>query len=87
MGTIWTHQFSLIIDELNMIPLGLLATIDKQLHKAQGAIVSSTALFSDLPLVILMGNFYQFVLVNDYALWDLPYSKDEIYRKVLWDNF
>lgn len=29
VSTIWTHSFSFIIDELSMIPLGLLATMDK----------------------------------------------------------
>lgn len=87
VSAIWTHRSSLIIDELSMIPLGLLAIMDKQLRKARGAIVSSTALFGDLPLVILMGDFYQFAPVSGYALWDSPYSKDKIHEKVLWDNF
>ncbi|WP_375449089.1 AAA family ATPase [uncultured Nostoc sp.] len=87
VSAIWTHQFLLIIDELSIIPLGLLATMDKQQRKARGAIVFSTALFGGLPLVILMGDFYQFAPVSGHALWDSPYSEDEIHGKVLWDNF
>ena len=29
VSAIWTHQFILMIDELNIIPLGLLATMNK----------------------------------------------------------
>lgn len=58
ISVIWTHQSSLIIDEPSIISVGLLVTIDKQLRKAQGAIISSTALFGGLLLVILMGDFY-----------------------------
>lgn len=83
VNAIWTHRSSLIIDELSIILLGLLAIMDKQLRKARGAIVSSTALFSGLSLVILMGDFYQFAPISGYALWDLPYSENEIYGKVL----
>ena len=68
VSAIWTHWSSLIIDKLNMIPLGLLATMDKQLQKARGTIVSSTALFGGLPLVILMVDFYQFAPVSGHAL-------------------
>lgn len=50
----------LIIDKLNMIYLGLLAIIDKQLHKTQSEIDSSIALFGVLSLLILIDDFYQF---------------------------
>lgn len=70
-----------------MIPLELLATMDKQLSKIRGAIISSTALFGGFPLIILMGDFSQFVTGTGHSLWDSLYSEDEIHGKVLWDNF
>ena len=87
MSAIWTYQSSLIIDELSMIPFGLLAIMDNQLCKAQDTIISLTTLFGGLPLVIFMGDFYQFALVSDHSLWDLPYSEDKIYEKVLEYDF
>ncbi len=70
-----------------MIQLELFAKMDKQLRKAQGAIDSSTALFSGLPLIILIGDFYEFALVSGRLLWDRSYSEEETHEKVLWDNF
>lgn len=87
VNAIWTHQSSLIIDVLSMIPLGLLAIIDKQLYKAQNAIVFLISLFDNLPLVILIGDFYQFTPLSDHALWNLHYTENKIYKKVLKDNF
>lgn len=87
MSVIWTHRSPLIIDEPSIIFLELLATINKQLDKARGAIVSSTALFVGLHLLILICDFNQFTLVNGHALWNLPYSENKIHETVLWDNF
>lgn len=70
-----------------MVQLKLLAKMDNQLRKTRGAIVSSIALFSGLPLIILMGDFYQFAPTNNRLLWDRPYSEEETHGKVLWDNF
>lgn len=61
--------------------------MDKQLCKVWYAIISSKVLFGSLPLVILMGDFSQFAPGTGHALWDLLYCEDEIYMKVLWDNF
>lgn len=59
------------MNKLNMICLRLLVTIDKQLCKAQDAIISSTALFGNLSLVMFIGDFYQFALVSGHTLLDL----------------
>lgn len=53
-----------MIDKLNMIQLEFIAKIDKQLYKAQGAIVFSTTLFSGLLLIIFKGDLYQFAFVS-----------------------
>ena len=58
ISKIWMYQSLLIINKLSMIYFRLLIAMDKQLRKAHGAIVFSTTLFSGLPLVILMGDFY-----------------------------
>lgn len=64
VSAIWIHQSLYIIDELNIIQLELLAKINKPLCKAQGVIVCSIALFDGLPIIIFMGDFYQFAPIS-----------------------
>lgn len=66
-----------------MILLGLFTIINKQLRKTQDTIALLIILFGGLLLIIFMGDFYQFALANNYTLWNLPFSKEEIYEKVL----
>lgn len=61
-------QFSLFINKPSMIYLKLHARIIKQLHKAQGAIISSVALFKSLFLLIFMDDFYQLWFISISAL-------------------
>ena len=83
----WTRRSALVVDEVSMIDIKLLTAMDKQLRKARGSDFSSTALFGGLPLVVLMGDFYQFALVSGHALWDEAVGEDEIHGKTLWNNF
>lgn len=87
ISKILTDWFLLIIDKLSKINLRLFAIINIQLCKVWYIIVSSTFLFCSLFLMIFICNFYQSIPRSNYALWDLPYNKKEILRKVLWDNF
>ncbi len=67
--------------------LKLLASIDKQLRKAKGSDFSFTTFFGGLPLVVLMGDFYQFAPVVGKALWDKLHREEEIHGKTLWNGF
>lgn len=77
---ILTYESSLLIYQLNMIHLKFVAKMNKQLCNAQGTIISSTALFSDPPLIILINDFYQLAFINSYGFWDRPYSKKKSMR-------
>ncbi len=51
-----------------MIDLKLLTLIDKQLRKAKRSDLYSTTVFSGLPLVVLIGDLYQFAPVLGKAV-------------------
>ena len=70
-----------------MIDLKLLTSIDKQLRKAKGSDISSTSVFGGLPLVVLIGDFYQFAPVTGKALWNNLFKEDDIHGKTLWERF
>ena len=57
-----------------MIYLELFTKIDKQLHKARSIIVFLTILFGGLPLMIFIDDFYSFISVSSFHLWNRPYS-------------
>lgn len=44
-------------------------------------------MFGGLPIVILMGDFYQFSHVIGYLLWDKVCTKKDYYGKMLCRNF
>ncbi len=50
----------MIVDEKSMVELEMLSNMGKQLAKARSLSNSSTAVFGDLPIIIVMGDFYQF---------------------------
>lgn len=64
ISRIWTYQSLLIINKLSMIYLVFFTKIEKQLYKAQDISISLRVLFSDLLLMIYMGEFYHFILIN-----------------------
>ncbi len=83
----WLNRSSLIIDEVNMIDLKLLTSIDKQLQKARGSDSHSITVFGGLLLVVLIEDFYQFAPVLGKALWDHPIEDNEVHGKSLWNRF
>ena len=88
LSNAWTQQTALIIDEVCMIHLNLLATIDSQLRKAKENPEDSTAFFGGLSLVVLMGDFFQFAPVGGKALWsNKKLTATEERRKIIWSAF
>ncbi|KAH7021702.1 hypothetical protein B0J12DRAFT_746516 [Macrophomina phaseolina] len=79
----------MIIDEASMVDLGMLGVIDNHCKIARSLDKSSTDLFGGLPVVILMGDFFQFPPVRAPALWKEPRhgnEKDEDGR-LIWHRF
>ncbi len=54
----WQNCLALILDEINMISLKLLSTVDMYLSQAKGKTNNETAVLGGLALVIVMGDFY-----------------------------
>lgn len=67
--------FFFIIDEISMINLSLFALIDTQLRKARKRSLDVITIFSELVLVILINNFYQFAPILGKALWNKAISE------------
>lgn len=44
-------------------------------------------LFGGLPILILMGDFYQFSPVVGRLLWDEEHTDEDCYGKMLWRGF
>lgn len=86
-NTLWSQRSLLIVDEVSMIDLKLLTSIDKQLQKARGLDISSTSIFGGLSLVVLMEDSYQFASVTGKTLWDNPIKEEDIHGKILWERF
>ena len=68
---------------MNIIDFKLFISINKQLQKAKGSDISSITFLGRFSLVVLIGDFYQFLLVTGSAFWDKLYRKKKIYRKIL----
>ncbi len=53
-------QYIMIVDKINMVELEILSNIGKKLAKVCGFSNSCTTVFGGLPIVIVIGDFYQF---------------------------
>jgi hypothetical protein len=78
-----------VIDEMSMIDLKMLSVINNQCRLARSLSRSSPDLFGGLPIVILMGDFFQFPPVRGPPLWKNPrYGNDEdAAGQLLWHRF
>lgn len=64
INTKWSYCFSLIVNKISMINLKLLISIGQKLKKAKEINLYLTSIFGRLFLIVLIGNFYQFALVQ-----------------------
>jgi hypothetical protein len=72
---LWSQKTVMIIDEVSMVDLSALSIINTHCKIARLLDRSSPDLFGGLPVVILMGDFYQFPPVQGQPLWKLPRNK------------
>lgn len=59
----------------------------KQLAKACNLSNSSMAMFRDLPINIVIENFYQFFFIAGCFLWGKPQTDNNYNSKILWLSF
>jgi hypothetical protein len=79
----------MIIDEVSMMDLTMLSVINNYCKTARSLDRGSPDFFGALPIVILMGDFFQFPPVRGPALWKEPRrgnAEDEDGR-LLWHQF
>lgn len=66
----WTWRTLLIVNKVSMISLKLLASMDSKIWQAKSHDQNLIALFGGFSLVIFMGDFFQFTLVDEKPFWD-----------------
>ena len=66
---LWENSLALILDEISMVFLKLLSTVDICLNQVKSKISNNTAVLGGLAFIIVIGNFYQFFLVFERFLW------------------
>ncbi|KFZ23650.1 hypothetical protein V502_01866 [Pseudogymnoascus sp. VKM F-4520 (FW-2644)] len=86
---LWSQKTIMIIDEISMMDLSMITTINSQCKIARCVAKSSPDLFGDLPVVIFMGDFYQFSLVKGQPLWKCPRlgRDNEANGQLIWHRF
>ena len=72
------------VDEISMVDQNMLSTINDRCNIARSLDRGSTDLFGGIPIVIVMGDFYQFPPVKGTALWKEPRSGNAEDEKGLW---
>ncbi len=87
ISNLWTARCIMIVDEISIVELEMLSNMRKQLAKARGLSNFSTAVFGGLPIIIVMGDFYQFPPIAGRPLWGEPQTDENHNRKTLWLSF
>ncbi len=77
MEKIWRNKIVVVIDKMSMVSLNLLTTVDLHLGKAKASHENSSAVLSGLPVVIFLGDFFQFCPVTRRSLWEVPLNLHE----------
>ncbi len=83
----WQNHSALILDEISIVSLRLLGMIDMHLSQAKDKTNIDIAVLGVLALVIVMGDFHQFLLVTGRSLWTGPVTEEEIHGKSIWNHF
>jgi hypothetical protein len=88
-GKLCSRKTTIFIDEFSMMDLSMLSVINNHCKIAISLNTGSPDLFVGLPIVIPMGNFFQFPFVGGPALWKEPRrgnAEDEDCR-FIWHRF
>ena len=86
---LWANKTIMIIDEISMTDLQSLSRINKRCNIARSLKSESAELFGEVPIVIFMGDFYQFPPVKGLPLWrqPRPNNEEEIAGQEIWHRF
>lgn len=79
---LWARKTILVIDEMSMIDLKMLGVINNQCKIARSLPRSSPERFGGLPIVILMGDFFQFPPVRvSSCTWSTVVEETKIWQR------
>ncbi|OKO94694.1 ATP-dependent DNA helicase pfh1 [Penicillium subrubescens] len=86
---LWSRKTIMFVDEVSMMDLTMIGVIDNHCKIAKSLDRSSTDLFGGLPVVIFIGDFFQFPPVRGPALWKEPRTGAgaEENGRLLWHHF
>jgi len=86
---LWAHKTIMVIDEISMTDLQSLFRINKHCNVARSSKSETAELFGEVPIVIFMGDFYQFPPVKGLPLWrqPRPNKEEEIAGQQIWHRF
>jgi hypothetical protein len=84
---LWSRKTIMVIDEVSMIDLSTLSAINSHCKSARSLDRTSPDLFGGLPIVILMGDFYQFPPVRGQPLWKPPQNDADTDGRLIWHRF
>jgi hypothetical protein len=86
---LWSRKTIIMIDEISMVDLRTLARINERCKMARCLSADSPELFGGVPMVVLMGDFYQFPPVQGLPLWRQPEAnrEEEIIGLDIWHRF
>jgi hypothetical protein len=85
--TLWKGKSVMIIDEISMVSLTLLNTINQQCNKIRAVRQDSTAILGALPIVVFMGDFHQFAPIKMQPLWQDPKTPLAALGQLIWHRF
>lgn len=74
----------MIVEKINMVELEMLSNIEKQSAKSRSLSNFSTAVFRGFPIVIVIRDFYQYLLVAPRSFWGKPQTEENYNDKTLW---
>lgn len=84
---LWAKKTIMVIDEVSMMSLSMLSTINSQCKIAKSLDRSSPDFFGGLPIVLFMGDFFQFPPVKGTAFWKEPRNDEDADGLMIWHQF
>jgi hypothetical protein len=85
--SLWKGKTIMIIDEISMVSLTMLNTINQQCNRIQAVQQDSTAILGAMPIVVFMGDFHQFAPIQAQPLWQTPKGPLAALGQLIWHRF
>jgi len=85
--SIWQGKTILFIDEISMVSLTMLNTINQQCNRIRAVGQDSTAILGALPIVVFMGDFHQFAPIRAQPIWQTPKNPRASLGQLVWQRF